>query len=152
MNKQVISIFALLNSNFPGRWSTRNPTIIRHEAESRASLYIELVIDNRVVIGCSSDNVDFSRDIDVALLEKAVTNAYNNMFAKPPVVFSQEQINFMKQYATKHNITTEEQWNSHIQMWDKNMTKKQLNSDNINGFIAHVSKLMQYGQQAKEMN
>ena len=57
----------------------KSPRICMHEAEGRMALFVELTCDDMSVIGCSSMDVDYSKDITEKLLEKAVISAYKKV-------------------------------------------------------------------------
>lgn len=146
------SVFAYLNKVYKNRWEIKNPTPIEYSSESRAALYIELYIDGRCCVGCYSDNKDFSCDIDNKLLEYAVRNALRNFTATCPPIFTKEQIEFMRKYAKDHDIKTTEQWDAHIKVWNKDMTKAMLNETNIESFIEFAKQLKNKEIEAKELD
>ena len=125
------SFFSLLNSNYKD-WSVKNVQITDITAESMMAMSVELTIDGRTCSGVASMYKDFSKDITAFLLEKALYNAYNNIYAKSSenkpkgLQISKESIERVNNFKEKYNVVNDTIFNDYVAMWNKECTKQTL--------------------------
>lgn len=73
---EKLDIYQVLTKKYKDRWSICNTTITSNVPESQLVLFVDLVIDDRVMVGCAMHNIDFTEDVTEKLLTKAVISAY----------------------------------------------------------------------------
>lgn len=74
-----MNIYEKLNYKYNDKWSLTNPSVVINDSNGRMALYVVLKVDDRSFIGCSSIDIDFSKDVTERLLEKAVISAFKKI-------------------------------------------------------------------------